>query len=178
MDPESPQCVWRLYNKMWKVHRQEQISLKDILRSRRCPGEWDRVIFLLSEVAQSCLTLCDPMDCSLSGSSIHGIFQARVLEWIAISFSRGSSQPRNRTPVFRIAGRRFTSEPPGNPDPNEGEFRQKTLLNSSSYPLFITIRSFIFGVLGFFSSQIWLSNKNYNIEESNKLCSFKKYLLK
>ena len=44
-----------------------------------------------SEVAQLCLTLSDPMDCSLSGSSIHGIFQARVLEWIAISFSRGSS---------------------------------------------------------------------------------------
>ena len=48
-----------------------------------------------SEVAQSCPTLCDSMDCSLSGSSVHGIFQARVLEWIAISFSRGSSQPRN-----------------------------------------------------------------------------------
>ena len=44
-----------------------------------------------SEVAQSCLTLCDPMDCSLPGSSVHGIFQARVLEWTAISFSRGSS---------------------------------------------------------------------------------------
>ena len=44
-----------------------------------------------SEVAQSCPTLCDPMDCSLSGSYTHGIFQARVLEWIAISFSRGSS---------------------------------------------------------------------------------------
>ena len=43
-----------------------------------------------NEVAQSCPPLCDPMDCSLSGSSIHGIFQARVLEWIAISFSRGS----------------------------------------------------------------------------------------
>ena len=40
-----------------------------------------------SEVAQSCLTLCDPMDCSLSGSSVQGIFQARVLEWVAISFS-------------------------------------------------------------------------------------------
>ena len=40
-----------------------------------------------SEVAQSCLTLCDPMDCSLPGSSVHGIFQARVLEWVAISFS-------------------------------------------------------------------------------------------
>ena len=61
----------------------------------------------MSEVAQSCLTLCDPMDCSLSGSSAHGIFQARVLEWIAISFSRGSSQPRNQTRVSRIAGRRF-----------------------------------------------------------------------
>ena len=61
-----------------------------------------------SEVAQSCPTLCDPIDCSLSGSSIHAIFQARVLEWIAISFSRGSSRPRNRTRVSRIAGRRFT----------------------------------------------------------------------
>ena len=61
-----------------------------------------------SEVAQSCPTLCDPMDCSLSGSSIQGIFQARVLEWIAISFSRGSSQPRNRTRVSCIAGTFFT----------------------------------------------------------------------
>ena len=49
-----------------------------------------------SEVAQSCPTLCDPMVyCSLPVSSTHGIFQARVLEWIAISFSRGSSRPRN-----------------------------------------------------------------------------------
>ena len=46
-----------------------------------------------SEVAQSCLTLCDPMDCSPPGSSVHGILQARILEWVAISFSRGSSQP-------------------------------------------------------------------------------------
>ena len=42
-----------------------------------------------SEAAQSCPTLCDPMDCSLSGASVHGIFQARALEWIAISFSKG-----------------------------------------------------------------------------------------
>ena len=61
-----------------------------------------------SEVAQSCPTLHNPRDYSLSGSSVHGIFQARVLEWIAISFSRGSSQPRNRTQVSRVAGRRFT----------------------------------------------------------------------
>ena len=44
---------------------------------------------------QSCLTLCNPMDCSLPGSSVHGIFQARILEWIAISSSRVSSQPRD-----------------------------------------------------------------------------------
>ena len=58
--------------------------------------------------SQSCLTLCDPMDCSLPGSSVHGIFQARVLEWIAISFSRGFSRPRYPTRVFHIVGRRFT----------------------------------------------------------------------
>ena len=51
------------------------------------------------------------MDCSLSGSSVHGIFQVRVLEWIAISFSRGSSQPRNRTQVSHIAGRHFLGKP-------------------------------------------------------------------
>ena len=61
-----------------------------------------------NKVAQSCLTLCDPMDCSLPGSSIHGIFQARVLEWVAISYSRGSSWPRDWTQVSRIAGRYFT----------------------------------------------------------------------
>ena len=61
-----------------------------------------------SEVAQSCSTLCDPMDCSLPWSSVHGIFQARVLEWVAISFSRGSSQPRDRTWVSCIAVRCFT----------------------------------------------------------------------
>ena len=48
-----------------------------------------------SSVAQSCPTLCDSMDCSLQGSSVRGVFQAIVLEWIAISFSRGSSQPRD-----------------------------------------------------------------------------------
>ena len=61
----------------------------------------------LSEVAQLCLTLCNPMDCSLRGSSILGIFQARVLGWVAISFSRGSSRPRNQTWVSCIANRCF-----------------------------------------------------------------------
>ena len=51
--------------------------------------------------------LCDPMDCSLPGSSVHEIFQTIVLEWIAISFSWGSSQPREQTQVSHIAGRLF-----------------------------------------------------------------------
>ena len=64
--------------------------------------------YMQGEVTQSCLTLGDPMDCRLPGSSVHGIFQAVVLEWIAISFSKGSSQPRDWTQVFHIVDRRFT----------------------------------------------------------------------
>ena len=60
-----------------------------------------------SEVAQSCPTLCDPVDCSLPGFSVHGILQARVLEWVTISFSRGSSWPRDWTWASRIGGRHF-----------------------------------------------------------------------
>ena len=56
-----------------------------------------------SEVTQSCSTLWDPMDYSLLGSLIHGILQARILEWVAISFSRGASQLRDQTRVSHIA---------------------------------------------------------------------------
>ena len=59
-------------------------------------------------IAQSCLTLCDPMDCSLPGSSVHGIPRARKLEWVAIPFSRGSSRHMDWTQVSHIAGRFFT----------------------------------------------------------------------
>ena len=61
-----------------------------------------------SYIAQSCPTPCNPMDCSLPEFSVYGIFQARVLEWVAISFSRESSQSRNRTQVSHIVGRHFT----------------------------------------------------------------------
>ena len=61
-----------------------------------------------SEVTQSCWMLCDPMDCSLPGSSVHGILQARIFEWVAIAFSRGSSWPRNRAQISCMAGRFFT----------------------------------------------------------------------
>ena len=62
-----------------------------------------------SEVTQSCPTLCDRMDCSLPCSSVHGIFQARILEWVAISFSRRSSWSRDWTQVSRIIGRHFAT---------------------------------------------------------------------
>ena len=61
------------------------------------------------KVAQSGPTLCDPMDCSLPGSSVHGILQKGILEWVAIPFSRGSSQPRDGTEVWHITGRFFTT---------------------------------------------------------------------
>ena len=61
-----------------------------------------------SEVTPLCPTLSDPMDCSLPGLFVHGILQARILEWVAISFSGESSQPRDQTQVSNIAGRLFT----------------------------------------------------------------------
>ena len=70
----------------------------------------------LTRCAQLCLTLCGPMDFSRPGSSVHGIFQARILEWVAISFSRRSSQPRDRTlPLMSpvLAGGFSTLSPPG-----------------------------------------------------------------
>ena len=86
---------------------------------------WTQLCPLLSEwvlVTQSCPTLCDPLDCSPQGSSVHGILQARIFcpwnspgkEWVAIPFSRGSFQPRYWTWVSCITGRFFTTEPPGN----------------------------------------------------------------
>ena len=84
--------MWRVFkHKPWstKFHVKENDQIKKVK---------------ISLVAQSSPTLCNPMDCSLPGSSVHGIFQARTLEWVAISFSRGSSRPRDRTQVSHIVG--------------------------------------------------------------------------
>ena len=64
---------------------------------------YHQVLFVCVLVAQSCLTLCDPMDHSPWGSSVHGIFQARILEWVVISFSRGSFWPWDRTRVSCVS---------------------------------------------------------------------------
>ena len=72
---------------------------------------------MLCSVTQSCPALCDPIDYSLPGSSIHGIFQARFLEWVAISYFRESCWPRDQTHISCVAlvGRFFITGPPGNP---------------------------------------------------------------
>ena len=64
---------------------------------RRINLEFRINIYTFAQLLQSCPTLCNPMDCSLLDSSVHGIPQARILEWVAISSSRGSSPPRDRT---------------------------------------------------------------------------------
>ena len=88
---------------------------------RRCQKKIDQIFMstlwvLCMSVAQSCLTLCDPMVCSLPGSSIHRIPQARILEWVAISFSRGSFWPgiESRSPALQADC--LPLEPPGKPN--------------------------------------------------------------
>ena len=73
----------------------------------KLPGKGTMRVLCL--VAQSCATLCDPMDCSPPGFSVRGILQARILEWVAIPSSRGSSQTGDRMQVSHVAGGFFTS---------------------------------------------------------------------
>ena len=82
LNPNTNSCI--------KFSWSKSINLKE-------NGKW------VSDVAQSCPTLCDPMDYSPPGSSVHGILQARILEWVAISFSRGSSQPRDWTRISCVS---------------------------------------------------------------------------
>ena len=72
-------------------------------------------ILIYCLVAQSCPILCNPMDCSPPGSTVHVVSQARIPEWVTITSSRGSSQPRDRTPISCLVGGFFTTEPPGKP---------------------------------------------------------------
>ena len=82
-------------------------------------------------VAQSCPTLYDPMDCSLSDFSVHGISWTRILERVAISFSKRSPWPGSRSRISCLAGGFFTIEPPGKPkDVGKG-----AILDSNSEPL-------------------------------------------
>ena len=94
--------------KKLKAARESCVTFACLLLCHHSSKHRFTYIFKFSEVKLlSRVWLCDPMDCNLPGS-IHEIFQARILEWVAISFSRGSSQPRDRTRVSRIVGRCFT----------------------------------------------------------------------
>ena len=97
----SPITSWQIDGETMEIVKDLFGGASKIIANGDCSHEIKRCLLLgrkvmtnlvqFSSVAQSCPTLCDPMDCSLSGSSVHGSFQAKVLEWTAISFSRGSS---------------------------------------------------------------------------------------
>ena len=106
---------WSLI-RVLKIHNGEKVVFNSwcLENGHLHVKEWNWVLTWKSKVTQLCPTLCDPMDCSLPDSSVHGIFQARILEWVAISLSRGFSRPRDwtqildRNQVSHIAGRFFT----------------------------------------------------------------------
>ena len=83
-------------------------DLFELTPKKRCPFNYEGE----GEVAQSCLTLCNPVDCSLPGPSIHGILQARILEWVAISFSRDLPDPGIEPGSPALQGDALPSEPP------------------------------------------------------------------
>ena len=95
-------CHFRSHQQCAGAHISHRVLFSSLLRNE---SESVKVF-----VAQSCPALFDPLDCSPPGSSFHGTLQVRILEWVAITFSKGSSLPRDRTWVSRIAGRFLLSE--------------------------------------------------------------------
>ena len=97
-----PKNLWRVAwsSESLSLHLLAQLWGYFLVFYTFCESEWVKF-------DQSCLTVCDPMDHSLPGSFVHGILKARILEWVAIPFSSGTSQPRDQTPVSCIAGRFF-----------------------------------------------------------------------
>ena len=107
-------------------------------------------------VAQSCPTLCDPIDYSLPGFSDHGMLQTRILEWVAIPFSGGSSRPRDRTLVSSLQADSLPSEP------TESIFKQKQIyiLSSSLFCAKVGLLHTLFGILSFLTRNVpwrWFS---------------------
>ena len=99
-------------NPYYSSCRYEKQEIQDIFKGKTASVfRFALSIAVVVLAAQSCPTLCNPIDCSLLGPSVHEILQARILEWVATSSSRGSSQPRNQTWVSHIVGRFFTTEP-------------------------------------------------------------------
>ena len=116
----------------------------------------------VSEVAQSCPTLCDPVDCSPPGSSVHGILQAGILEWVTISFSRGSSRPRIEPRSPSLQADALTSESPGNQPrqyiKRERHYFAKRGPSSQSYD--------------FSNSHVWMWELDYKESWASKIWCF------
>ena len=128
--------IWNFFHRFLPSHRAQLFSkpafTAQLLGEKR-PGAWARVVspcLSACSVAWPCLTLCDPKDCSPPGSSVRGVFQARMLEWVAISSSKGSSRSRDRTHIScvkipAVAGRFLTTAPPGKPTVPVGRFEKR-----------------------------------------------------
>ena len=91
-------CTYKIFVCIWHTHTHTYIYAYTYTY-------W---CVLCAKLLQSCLTLCNPVDCSPPGSSVHRILQARILEWVLIPFSRGFSQPKDQTWISRISGKVFT----------------------------------------------------------------------
>ena len=108
-----PSTPTKLLSGTGKIHATRILTQTALLAPALCVCVCVCVCVL---AAQSCPTLCDPVDCSPPDSSVHGISQTGILEWVAISSSRGSSRPRDWTCISHVscvAGGFFTTEPPG-----------------------------------------------------------------
>ena len=136
--------IWDFY---WVGQKQKTHTnfLANPKKSQRCDLTHTLMHFIFSfspssspPAPTSHLFLCEPMNVSPPGSSVHGILQAKILEWVATPFSRGSSQPRDQTRVSCIASRFLLTEPPGKPPRKEDKaVIQTTQTNDGSYSLFI-----------------------------------------
>ena len=114
---------------------------------------------------QSCLTLCDPTVCSQPGSSVHGILQARILEWVSIPFSRGSSWPRDWTQVSYIASRFSTTWATG--EAHYKQFRDIVIFRSISFFLMTPLVHFYLK---------YLRRQNQNKQHSSSMRSVSLYI--
>ena len=98
----GPREIWGRKPRKGKANQQNGEGVSPCCPQRGRNSNWKQCSRSVCAHAQSCLTLCLLVDCSLPGSFVHGIFQARILEWVAISYSRGSSQSREQTCISCI----------------------------------------------------------------------------
>ena len=120
------------------------------------------IVLCMWSVVQLCSTLCDRMDCSPPGSSVHGIFKARMLKLVAISSTRGSSRPKDRTRIYCITGGLGS---------RKSNLRSYAAFVMSSKPVVLHLVSYVFGVLGRILSSEFSVNIQFHANDRNALTS-------